>query len=340
MRLWTIAFAAAAAAAQEVDVPQPYLAARVSSAARDGSNADSVQVPPHGRYTAAELRGAGRIAHMWFTIATAEPDYLRTTRLKIYWDGEQAAAVDVPFGDFHALGHGVVRQLSNSFIDVEARPELNHNLPVKNVAGFNSYFPMPYAAGARVVIENGSGQPLRALYFQIDYQKWPEPPSPLRFHALYRESPPEPYPGDDAGRVTAKNPDGRDNHLILATKGKGQFLGVVLSVDAAGRGWWEGDESIWIDGEAAPSMQGTGTEDYFGGAWGFRREYAMPDHGVSYLEKIPSRPDWQAGKFTVYRFHRRDPIPFRRSFKMSIERGHNNHRRDSRYTSVAYWYQE
>jgi hypothetical protein len=211
---------------------------------------------------------------------------------------------------------------------------------MKNVAGFTSWFPMPYAKSARVAIENSSDQPLRSLYFHIDYQKWTQSPSPLRFHAQYRVSKSEPFPGDAAGRADAKNPDGRDNHLILETKGKGQFIGVVLSVDAAGHGWWEGDESMWIDGEPSASIQGTGTEDYFGGAWGFRREYAMPEHGVSYLEKVPDRPDWQAGKFTVYRFHRRDPIPFRTHFKMSIERGHNNHRRDSTYSSVAYWYQE
>ena len=115
---------------------------------------------------------------------------------------------------------------------------------------------------------------------------------------------------------------------------------LYIDTDASGRGWWEGDESMWIDGEAKASIQGTGTEDYFGGAWGFRQEYAMADHGVSYLEKVAGRADWQAGKYTLYRFHRRDPIPFRRSFKISIERGHNNHRRDSAYSSVAYWYQE
>src|SRR5262249_49741394 len=161
---------------------------------------------------------------------------------------------------------------------------------------------MPYAKGARVVIENASQQPIRSLYFHVDYQKWQRPPSSLRFHAQYRTTSPEPYPGDAAGAKSAKNADGHDNHVILDTKGKGQFIGMVLSADAAGAGWWEGDESMWIDGEATPSVQGTGTEDYFGGAWGFRREYAMPDHGVSYLEKVPARPDWQAGKYSVYRF--------------------------------------
>jgi hypothetical protein len=330
----------AVAAGQEIDQPQLYTAARISSGAHDGSNYDSVQVPAGSSYTLAEISGAGRIVHLWFTLATGESDYLHTTRLKIYWDGKSTAAVDVPFGDFHGLGHGIVRQFSSSFIEVEARPELNQNLANKNVAGFNSYFPMPYAKGARVVIENTSRQPIRALYFHVDYQKWQRSPSPLRFHAQYRTSPPEPYPGDSAGARSSKNADGSDNHVVLDTTGRGQFIGMVLSVDAAGAGWWEGDESMWIDGETTPSIQGTGTEDYFGGAWGFRREYAMPDHGVSYLEKVPSRPDWQAGKYSLYRFHRRDPIPFTRSIRVSIERGHNNHRRDSTYSSVAYWYCE
>jgi hypothetical protein len=338
--VYSFLFLIAVAAGQQIDEPHPYTAARISSGARDGSNYDSVQVEPGSSFTVAEISGAGRIVHLWFTLSTAAPDYLRTTRLKLYWDGKTEAAVDVPFGDFHGLGHGTVRQFSSSFIEVEARPELNHNLANKNVAGFNSYFPMPYAKGARVVIENSSRQPIRSLYFHVDYQKWQRAPSPLRFHAQYRMTAAEPYPGDAAGAKSAKNVDGQDNHLILDAKGKGQFIGMVLSVDAAGAGWWEGDESMWIDGESTPSIQGTGTEDYFGGAWGFRREYAMPDHGVSYLEKVPSRADWQAGKYSVYRFHRRDPIPFGRSIRVSIERGHNNHRRDSTYSSVAYWYQE
>jgi hypothetical protein len=274
---------------------------------------------------------------MWFTLSSLEPDYLSTTRLKIYWDNSKTPAVDAPFGDFHLLGHNRVRQVNSAFVTVEARPDLNHNLQNKNVGGYNSYFPMPFGRGARIVIENGSGQAL-TLYYQIDYQKWLSAPSPLRFHALYSRTSPETYPGPEAGRRDSKNPDGRDNHLILATEGRGHYIGVSLSVDAAGDGWWEGDEMIWIDGQPRPSILGTGTEDYFGGAWGFRREYTMPFHGVSYMEKVPERKDWQAGQFTVYRFHEKYPVPFTKAFRMSIERGHNNHRRDSAYSSMAFFY--
>ena len=323
---------------QGIDQPQPYSTARVSSAAKDGSNADAVVVAPRSSRTVADIAGAGRIVHLWFTIATEEPDYLSTTRLKIFWDGSSQPAVDAPFGEFHLLGHRQVRQVNTAFVSVEARPQLNHNLSNQNVAGFNSYFPMPCARGARLVIDNSSDRPLRSLYYQIDYQKWPAAPSPLRFHATHRRTPPEPFPGPEAGRREATNPTGRDNHLILDLRGRGHFLGLSLSVDGAGAGWWEGDEMIWIDEEPNPSIAGTGTEDYFGGAWGFRQEYNMPFHGVSFLEKVPGRKDWQAGLYTVYRFHQPDPVAFTRSLRLSIERGHNNHRRDSAYSSVAYYY--
>ena len=41
----------------------------------------------------------------------------------------------------------------------------------------------------------------------------------------------------------------------------------------------------------------------------------------------------------VYRFHLDSPVPFKSSFKMTIEHGHANSRSDNFY-SVAYWYQK
>ena len=332
-----VSLAATPVKAGEIDQPQPYRASRSSSSDPSGANHDFVIVEGKTPYTVLDVQGAGRIVHMWFTIRPTDTDYLHKTRLQIFWDGQEKPAVDVPFGDFHALGHGSVRQFHNVFLSIVARPKLNHNIANPNVAAFNSYFPMPYGQSAKVVINNTSDKPIDALYYQIDYQKWDSQPSPLRFHAEYNQSPPgssEPPPG------FPKNPDGQYNHLVLDTKGKGHFIGVVLSVDAVTGGWWEGDDMIWIDGEEIASIQGTGTEDYFGGAWGFRQEYAAPYQGVTVLEKVEGRQDWRAGKYTVYRFHKKDPIPFTQSFHMSIERGHANDRRDCTYSSVAYWYQE
>lgn len=332
-----LAASAVLATAADIDQPQPYRAMRSSSADTSGGNRDSVGVEPKASHTVADIQGAGRIVHMWFTMRPEDPAYLHKTRLQIYWDGSKEPAVDVPFGEFHALGHGAVRHFNNAFISVEARPNLNHNITNPNVAGFNSYFLMPYAKGAKVVIANTSDKRIASLYYQIDYQQWNLPPSSLRFHASYNQSsagPFEPPPG------YPKNVDGSLNHLILDVKGKGHFIGVSLSADAMGKGWWEGDDMTWIDGEPKASILGTGTEDYFGGAWGFRQEYCTPYHGITIIERVEGRKDWQAGRYTMYRLHVKDPIPFTKSFRMSIERGHDNDRRDCVYSSVAYWYQE
>ena len=338
-RLIALSLCAVALSAQAIDQPQPYRAKRASSYRENGANMDAKTVPPGESFTIADIRGAGRIVHTWMTLAIDDPSYLDNVWIKMYWDGAAGPAVEVPFGDFHALGHGRVTPVNSSLVTVVARPELNFNLPNPNVAGFNTYFRMPYASGAKIVVENRSAQPLRSLYYQVDYQEWRRPPSPLRFHARYSESQPEePRPAD--GKFESINADGADNHLVLETTGSGHFLGMVVSADAMRAGWWEGDDMFWIDGEPTPSLYGTGTEDYFGGAWGFRKAYTYPDHGLSYLEKLAYREAWQAGRYTMYRWHTRDPIPFTKSIKVSLERGHNNSARDSRYWSVAYWYQE
>jgi hypothetical protein len=338
-RLLCLLLCSVALGAQTLDQPQPYRARRVSSYRESGANMDAKSVPPGQSLTIAEIRGAGRIVHTWMTLAIDDPSYLDNIWIRMYWDGAAEPAVEAPFGDFHALGHGRVAPVNSEMVTVVARPELNFNRANPNVAGFNTYFAMPSARGVKVVIENRSPQTLRSLYYQIDYQEWAKPPSPLRFHARYHESPPEAARAEE-GKFESINADGADNHLVLETKGRGHFLGMVVSVDAMRAGWWEGDDMFWIDGEAAPSLYGTGTEDYFGGAWGFRKAYTYPDHGLSYLEKLAYREAWQAGRYTMYRWHVHDPVPFTKSLKVSLERGHNNSARDSRYWSVAYWYQE
>jgi hypothetical protein len=99
--------------------------------------------------------------------------------------------------------------------------------------------------------------------------------------------------------------------------------------------WWgEGDDMFFIDGEKLPSINGTGSEDYFLGAWDFGNQpfsYALFGAPVKGEERAGSRS-------SVYRFHLDSPITFTKSIRATIEHGHANHRSDN-YFSVAYWYQ-
>ena len=107
----------------------------------------------------------------------------------------------------------------------------------------------------------------------------------------------------------------------------------------------EGDDWFFIDGEKIPSLKGTGTEDYFCDAWGFRK-FSTPFHGVSLWEGY-----FAGDRVTAYRWHLADPITFEKSLKFSIEhRGSIFQDKTGLQTgtfveradwisSVAFWYQ-
>lgn len=312
-------------------VPHEYVQKRVSSYDRTGGNADAVSVPAGATYTVLDDAGPGIITHVWFTIASPEQFYLKKIVLRMYWDGETTPSVEAPIGDFFGLGLG-------QYFLFQSTP-----LAVASDKALNSFFEMPFRKNARITITNQGAEAIDALYFNVDYKAYahPLPPDTLYFHAQYRQAAPakgwtsqwksngEPAINDK------KNLDGEGNYVWMDAKGSGHFVGVSMSVLQNQDGWWgEGDDMFFVDGEAKPSINGTGTEDYFLGAWDFG------DHAFSYASfGAPVKGEEFAGsRSSVYRFHLDSPIPFTKSMKATIEHGHANHRSDDLF-SVAYWYQ-
>ncbi len=65
----------------------------------------------------------------------------------------------------------------------------------------------------------------------------------------------------------------KDYTILDGVKGKGHYVGTYLALTTLERYWWgEGELKVYLDGdEEYPTICGTGTEDYFGGAWSFTR---------------------------------------------------------------------
>jgi Protein of unknown function (DUF2961) len=125
----------------------------------------------------------------------------------------------------------------------------------------------------------------------------------------------------------------RDWH-VGTLEGTGHQVGTMLDVEnPPSTAWWgEGDEKIFVDGEAFPSLFGTGTEDYFGYAWSTPEPFAHAYHAQT---RAPGASF--AGQFSMNRFHVLDPIPFTRSLRFDFEIWHWSD------TSIAadallYWY--
>jgi hypothetical protein len=162
----------------------------------------------------------------------------------------------------------------------------------------------------------------------------------MYFHAQYRQANPnkgwtgEFFANGDPLVNYKRNETGADNYVWFEAQGEGHYVGVTMSVLQNQDGWWgEGNDMFFIDGAATPSIAGTGTEDYFLGAWDFGSPFNYQLYGAPLVGK-----EVAGGRSSVYRFHLDSPIPFTKSMKATIEHGHANHRSDN-FSSVAYWYQ-
>ena len=293
---------------------------RSSSWDRTGGNADWVVVNSGQTATLLDISGAGAVTHMWFTIDSPDPMHLKNLVLRGWWDGESLPSVEVPIGDFFGLGLGEYFVYQSALLAVA---------PIK---ALNSYFQMPFASAARITLTNEGTARVRSLYFAIDYVTLPSLPGGLgRFHAQYRQAAP------CKGVVSdGKNLSGRDNYVFLEATGKGHFVGVTQAVLQNENGWFgEGDDMIFVDGDILPTINGTGTEDYYNGAWDFGGQpFANQHQGAPYIVD----PERMGGRYCMYRWHIESPIAFEKSIKVTIEHGTANDRSDN-FFSTAYWYQ-
>jgi len=309
-----------------------YKTRRSSSWDRTGGNDDAVRVEAGSTATLLDVTGAGVITHIWFTISANDPHHLKNLVLRAWWDGEKSPSAEVPIGDFFGLGLGEYFIYQSSLLTVA---------PMK---ALNAYFQMPFSTAARLTVENQSGERVDALYFAVDYVTLAALPADVgRFHAQYRQAAPCKGWSDnwthnwEAPVGDKKNLDGKDNYIYMEATGRGHFVGVTHAVEQNQNDWFgEGDDMIFIDGDALPTINGTGTEDYFNGAWDFGgKAFAYDHNGAPQISDIGEKI---GAKYCLYRWHTESPITFEKSIKVTIEHGHANHRSDNFY-STAYWYQ-
>ena len=303
-----------------------------SSYDRSGGNADARPIEPGQTLVIFDADGPAVITQIWATIASPEKYHLKKLVLRAYWDNEKTPSVEAPIGDFFGLGNGEYFNYQSQYLQVASEKALN------------SSFKMPFQKHGLITVTNEGAQRVDSFYFNIDYEAHKKALSKniLYFHAQYRQAAPNKgwtdnwKSNDDAVVNDKKNLTGEGNYTWLDARGNGKFVGVTMSVVQNQDEWWgEGDEMFFIDGSTMPSMNGTGSEDFFRGAWDFGgKPFSYSFYGA------PAVGAEECGsKSSVYRFYPLDStISFTSSLRATIEHGHANARSDSFY-SVAYWYQ-
>ena len=286
----------------------------------------SIAIKANETVTLAEIEGPGVIQHIWNTVS---PNNWRKLILRVFWDGEETPSIETPLGDFFC--NGWCQRCNVNSLPIAVNP----------AGGFNSYWPMPFRKSVKISLENLGDDDIGGYYYQIDYALTDVPDDAAYLHAQWRRNNPLPY---------------KEVHTLLeGVKGKGHYVGTYLAWGVNNNGWWgEGEIKFFMDGDQEfPTICGTGTEDYFGGAWNF--EFPKGEYGVfsTPFLGMPQviKPDglYQAQqRFGMYRWHVMDPIRFDEDLKVTIQalgwrsalagKGRYLALQDD-ISSVAYWYQ-
>jgi hypothetical protein len=283
-----------------------------------------VFIEPGETFTIADIRDAGAIQQIWMV-----PDgRWRFIILRFYWDDQEIPSVECPLGDFFANGWGKFAQVSSLAVCVNP------------LGGFNCYWQMPFRKRCRITVTNIDDRRIR-LFYQINYTLTEVPERVGYFHAQFRRVNPLPY---------------KDVYTIIdGIRGNGHFVGTSMAWGSNNAGWWgEGEIKFYIDGDREfPTICGTGTEDYFCGAYGFVNE-TKTDY-VEYTTPYAGMPQVIRGngffgsqqRFALYRWHVTDPVRFQQDLRVTIQAlGWRTDTENRRYlplqddiASVAYWYQ-
>ncbi len=252
--------------------------------------------------TIVDLKGPGTIKQLNVKLDSDDPYAARNIILRAYWDGSNEPAIWCPVGDFFGRACG-------------DKPYASLPLGMTDDGDY-SFWRMPFRKAAKITLTNEGKESGGMVTCSVRYSEGNVPDNAAYFHAKWRR--------EHASETF--------DYPFLECTGKGKFTGVMHYVDNIVGGWWgEGDEKIYVDGEKFPSTFGTGSEDYYGDAWGIRW-FVNPYHGC---------PQNEGRKQACYRWHISDSIPFNTQFKITIE-NYSVFRETvtdrNGYTSVAYWY--
>jgi hypothetical protein len=290
---------------------------------RDGEiiTTNSYAIAPGQTVANLNLSGSGAITGFMVRVENVSGDsapwqVLRELTVSMFWDGETNPSVWAPLGDFFGSSCG--------FIPYQSIP-----LGMQSNGWMYCCWYMPFASGAKIVLGN-DGAAARNVDVIVARAPLTKPISSLaRFHAKWHR-----------GTYVAGNGRSPD-YRFLATSGQGRFVGLAMHVyqntdfNPNGPWWGEGDEKFFVDGEKMPSWFGTGSEDYFGFAWGTPGYFSRPYH--SQLLAPPGNL-FAPGNRALNRFHITDNVPFQSGFDGCIEKWQYTDESKTRYAVMPCWY--
>jgi hypothetical protein len=285
-------------------------------------------IQPRETVTLADIEGPGVIQSMWFGGSVT-----RDMILRVYWDHQPHPSIEVPLCDFFGAPWIKMDEgfLNGPLVRLNSLPVV-----VAPNRALNCFWEMPFRKHCRITMENLDPTKEKKCFHQINYTLTDVPEDCAYFHAQFRRTNPLPY---------------KEVYTIIdGIEGRGHYVGTSMGWGINNGGWWgEGEIKFYLDSDRDyPTICGTGTEDYFGGAYnwdvdGQYVEYTTPFMGMHQVIKPDGTYNSQH-RHAMYRWHIMDPVRFEDNLRVTIQA--LGWRTEGRYypgqhdiCSVAYWYQ-
>ncbi len=242
---------------------------------------------------------------------------LRQTILRIHFDAGPSPQVESPVGDFFGAAPGI-------------NPYDSLPMTVKPDGTMVCRFMMPFARTMSVSFQNLGEQPVKISgEIVLCPYEWHADRS-MHFRARWRVN----------HDLLAAGGDRAFDLPFLVAHGEGVYVGTAVMLmnpspvpTAYGNWWGEGDEKVFVDGEAFPSTFGTGSEDYFNYSWSNCELFAHP----YCAQPITTGPDTR-GYVSNIRWHILDALPFKWEIAFYIELFSHRETRHLSYARIAYHY--
>jgi len=341
-----------------------------------------LRIRPGETHTLADIEGPGIVQHIWMTV---DPTRSRLFTLRVYYDDAKEPSLECPVCDFFCNGIDGRAKVASLLIAVNPTGGMNSYWPMpfrRNLRiTISNDWPTAHPAHP--------DDPLEEFFYQITWSQQPIADEAGYLHAQWRRSvttreSPEFMilnpaavrgPGHYAGTYLIWHQhsagwwgegevkffidgDGNDDPTIPPPSQGGTSVSSVKPGQGVGRVRSVPDHAHPHPspppqrggGSSFPTICGTGTEDYFGGAWGFEER---DEHGVSrpvtYSTAFLGYPQAiiDPGRIPLhglYRWHIPDPIRFKQSLRVTCQAlGWYPTRKYQPLTddiiSMAYWYQ-
>ena len=276
----------------------------------DVESLDGVIQP--GQSISKTISGARALRLLAMTLNNGEQGMwqaLRSTVLEISFDGKRT--VWAPVGEFFGTGY----QIS---------PARTWYTEVFRDGRMEAAWVMPFRKECVVTLRNVGTEPVTVSGSSVMSGKYEWSNRSMYFGAGWREL-------RKAPTRTEANWHYDVNYVTLT--GQGVYVGTGLTLFNTMFVWWgEGDEKIWVDGEAFPSFVGTGSEDFFGYAWSHPNNFSHP-----FIAQPEGAGANVPGLVINSRYRALDAIPFNKSLQFDMEMWHHDEGTVN-YAPISFWY--